>query len=273
MTKSEFNKLTNEQLIQLFKDNNCSLSKLNREFGFSKDYSRKVFLKRNIDYNKIATEFKNNLRAEYFNNPTLCKNCGKPLSWENQNNKYCCISCANKDINKNKRKIKEYSDTPSVNNDNINEEDNTEPHFCLTCGKELNNSGRGLFCDSKCQGIYRHKQAYEEFLNNNDKYCNGGYTPKSFKKDFLEEQGNICAICGCSPEHNGKPLTFVLDHIDGNASNNKRENLRMICPNCDSQLDTFKSKNKNSTRRNYWKEKILRSISNNKDSDNQIDDT
>ena len=56
----------------------------------------------------------------------------------------------------------------------------------------------------------------------------------------------------------GKPLTFILDHIDGNAANNKRENLRMICPNCDSQLDTFKSKNKNSARRNYWKEKIIR---------------
>jgi len=53
-------------------------------------------------------------------------------------------------------------------------------------------------------------------------------------------------------------LVFVLDHIDGDASNNKRENLRLICPNCDSQTDTFKSKNKFSTRRNYWKEKILK---------------
>lgn len=32
----------------------------------------------------------------------------------------------------------------------------------------------------------------------------------------------------------------------------------MVCPNCDSQLETFKSKNKNSSRRNYWKEKIIR---------------
>lgn len=41
--------------------------------------------------------------------------------------------------------------------------------------------------------------------------------------------------------------------IDWNASNNKRENLRLICPNCDSQLETFKSKNKNSARRKYKK--------------------
>ena len=78
----------------------------------------------------------------------------------------------------------------------------------------------------------------------------GNYSPSCFKKDIIEEQNNVCAICGCSQEHNGKPLVFVLDHIDGDASNNRRENLRCICPNCDSQLDTYKSKNKKSSR-NY----------------------
>ena len=48
-----------------------------------------------------------------------------------------------------------------------------------------------------------------------------------------------------------------MDHIDGNAANNRRDNYRAICPNCDSQLDTFKSKNKNSSRHyhRYHKEK------------------
>ena len=106
----------------------------------------------------------------------------------------------------------------------------------------------------------RHNTAYQDFLNNPEKYCRGNYTPKHFKKEFMEEQGNKCARCGNPPIHNGEPLVFVLDHIDGDASNNRRENLRMICPNCDSQLPTFKSKNKNSTRRNYWKEHIIKSI-------------
>lgn len=50
---------------------------------------------------------------------------------------------------------------------------------------------------------------------------------------------------------NNSELVFVLDHIDGNADNNNRDNLRLVCPNCDSQLDTFKSKNKNSARVRY----------------------
>ena len=131
---------------------------------------------------------------------------------------------------------------------------------CLNCGKEIGEKNK--FCSQECSQKYRHKQSYNDFLNNNEKYCNGGYTPKNFKDFFLEEQGGICAICKGEQEHNGLPLVFVLDHIDGNASNNKRENLRMICPNCDSQLPTFKSKNKNSSRRNYWRENIIKSITN-----------
>ena len=76
----------------------------------------------------------------------------------------------------------------------------------------------------------------------------------------MKDQDNKCAICGDPPFHNGLPLVFVIDHIDGKASNNHRENLRMICPDCDSQLNTFKSKNKNSERRNYWKEHIIRQV-------------
>lgn len=35
----------------------------------------------------------------------------------------------------------------------------------------------------------------------------------------------------------------MLDHIDGDSTNNRRDNLRLVCPNCDSQLPTYKNRN------------------------------
>lgn len=54
-----------------------------------------------------------------------------------------------------------------------------------------------------------------------------------------------CAICGQEPFWNGKELTLTLDHINGNNKDDRLENLRWVCPNCDRQLDTFCSKNIN----------------------------
>ena len=52
-----------------------------------------------------------------------------------------------------------------------------------------------------------------------------------------------CAICDLGQIWNGKPLTLRLDHINGNNRDNRRENLRWVCPNCDSQLPTYSGKN------------------------------
>ena len=50
---------------------------------------------------------------------------------------------------------------------------------------------------------------------------------------------------------NGKPLVLILDHINGNAEDNRYENLRFVCPNCNSQLPTFTGRNKKGNGRYY----------------------
>lgn len=62
------------------------------------------------------------------------------------------------------------------------------------------------------------------------------------KKKVFAEQNKRCNECGIS-DWNGKPLTFELEHRDGNKHNNLRDNLEVLCPNCHSQTSTWRGRN------------------------------
>lgn len=53
---------------------------------------------------------------------------------------------------------------------------------------------------------------------------------------------NKCELCGIV-DWLGKPVSFELDHINGIRSDHRLENLRIVCPNCHSQTETYRSKN------------------------------
>lgn len=52
-----------------------------------------------------------------------------------------------------------------------------------------------------------------------------------------------CSICGQEPIWQEKELTLILDHINGHNHDDRLENLRWVCPNCNQQLDTTNARN------------------------------
>lgn len=64
-------------------------------------------------------------------------------------------------------------------------------------------------------------------------------------KNRLIQEGFLkyeCANCPIKALWQGEKITLELDHIDGNRSNHKLDNLRLLCPNCHSQTFTFRNK-------------------------------
>ncbi len=82
---------------------------------------------------------------------------------------------------------------------------------------------------------------------------------KRQRSTVIEEQGGRCLSCN-NNEWLGKPINLQVDHIDGNNQNNKRENLRALCPNCHSYTDTYCGKNINKQRKYVPDELLIEEI-------------
>ncbi len=106
----------------------------------------------------------------------------------------------------------------------------------LNCYK-TNEAGKGI------KKISSRKIPIEEIIFENK---HPEYQTFKLKNRLINEnyKKNQCEKCGQRNKWKGHNLEMVLDHIDGNRTNHTLSNLRMLCPNCNSQTETFCGRNK-----------------------------
>jgi len=161
----------------------------------------------------------------YRDNPNTCKQCETIVDYDNRHKKFCSSSCA-------------------ATYNNLNREKRTTTKWnCVNCGKKHETVAwrAGKYCSNECQIEFQTKERIRQWLEEGKDWS--GQNPQWARKYLQELRGEGCEICGIV-EWNGKPIALEMDHIDGNHKHNHPDNLRLICPNCHSQTDTYKAKNK-----------------------------
>lgn len=117
--------------------------------------------------------------------------------------------------------------------------------YCLWCGGVIKKGGAD-FCSVKCSFEHHHYSYINRWmLGLEDGLKSGGNVTNYIKRYLKEKHGNKCSRCGWdTPNPFINKVILEVEHIDGNSTNNKPENLDQICPNCHSLTGTYRALNK-----------------------------
>lgn len=205
--------------------NSNSISDIARAIFGKENYTNREKCKKILEENNI--DWKQWLKSKERHN--YCLQCGREiLGVDRFRKKFCNSSCAAK-YTKNRKKPQKH---------------------CLLCGNPI--SYRQKFCSLKCQNDYIYKTYIENWLSGIENGLTGKYEISSHVRRYLLEYNNYtCQTpeCGCNWKnpYTGKSI-LQIHHIDGDCTNNKFENLQLLCPNCHTMTENYGSRNKNATR-------------------------
>jgi len=195
----------------------------------NREKCKKILSEYGIDWEKWLEEKK--IKPKKF-----CLNCGKEIINGDSRKKFCNSSCA-----------ASYNNLGIARNYKGGKRKD-EKSYCLNCGKEIK---RGKFCNNTCRAEYNAKQYIERWKRGEESGLKGKYGIASAVRHYIfEKNENKCEICGKSYVNPYTGLSVLqIHHKDGDCTNNREENLQLLCPTHHAMTENFGSRNPNATRK------------------------
>ena len=194
-----------------------------------------------------AAKHNNAGRNRWVNKPyDKCPQCSEDV--KNRANKYCSRECAH--VTSTIARYGTYNKTKKVNGKRVLEE---KP--CIHCSNMfIPSTPKVIYCSLSCQAN-KNRQAKIDawFKDPSTGTVKGRGISRTIRQYLLEQAGFKCSMPDCgwgkvNPVTGNVPLE--IEHIDGDCTNNRPDNLIVMCPNCHSLTPTYRALNKGNSTRN-----------------------
>ena len=166
-----------------------------------------------------------------------CLYCGKEIIGGDSRKKFCNHSCS-----------------ASYNNKGVVRNGEEKNKQCLYCGEMLGTYQK-KFCCVEHQNLFKYDEYIKRWKSGEENGLKGKYDIAApVRRYVFEKNNNKCECCGKSYINPYTGLSVLqIHHIDGDCTNNREENLQLLCPTCHAMTENFGSRNKNATRKDNRK--------------------
>ncbi len=194
--------LTNNELIQIYKDCNYSLRYVDKKYNLTNNTFRRLLQKRNIDYNKIKNEYLLQQKQLEESKILYCENCGKVIDGSYGSGRFCNKQCATAYGNLHRAPRSEESKKKTSISVKKNHNSNRKLYTCIVCNKQyfyfkdIIGCTRKM-CSEKCREYYQLH--FRDFLSQDalKKISNGGKHSCNIQSEQRRSKNEklFCTLC------------------------------------------------------------------------------